>query len=69
LLGASAKWEVSAAELVYLKGWSGLETPEATRLAAQILLDAGWIRELSGDPSPLGGRPSIRYRVNPKVLR
>ena len=52
---------------VYLKGWSGLDSPEAVRLAMQILEDAGWIREMSGDPGPSGGRPSLRYRVNPRV--
>ena len=29
---------------VYLKGWSGLDSPEALKLAAHVLLDAGWIR-------------------------
>jgi hypothetical protein len=55
---------------VYLKGWSGLDTPEAVRLAAQVLEDAGWIREANGDPrSPSGGRPSLRYQVNPRVWK
>ena len=30
---------------VYLKGWSGLDSPEAVKLAAEVLQDAGWLRE------------------------
>ena len=52
---------------VYLKGWSGLDSPEAVRLAAQVLEDAGWIREVPAEPGPSGGRPSLRYQLNPKV--
>ena len=52
---------------VYFKGWSGLDTPEAVKEAAEVLEDAGWLQDLSGGPNPLGGRPSNRYAVNPKV--
>ena len=52
---------------VYLKGWSGLDTPETGKLAAEVLQDAGWVRNLSGGSGPLGGRPSSRYKVNPGV--
>jgi hypothetical protein len=54
---------------VYLKGWSGLDSPEAVQLAAAVLQDAGWVRPISGESSdPLGrGRPSSRYQVNPRV--
>lgn len=54
---------------VYVKGWSGLDSPEAVRLAANILLDAEWIREQSGEAGPLGGRPSMRYQVNPRIWK
>jgi len=55
---------------VYLKGWSGLDAPEAVRLAAQVLEDAGWIREVNAEPRPpSGGRPSHRYQVNPRVWK
>jgi len=50
-----------------MKGWSGLDTAEAVKLAAEVLEDANWIRELSSQPGPLGGRPSNRYAVNPRV--
>ena len=54
---------------IYLKGWSGLDTPEAVKAAAEVLEDAGWLRvaeKVSTDP--LGrGRPSTRYQVNPRL--
>lgn len=52
---------------VYLKGWSGLDTPEAVKLAAEVLGDAGWVRDDSAPSGPAGGRPSNRYAVNPRV--
>jgi putative DNA primase/helicase len=52
---------------VYLKGWSGLDSPEAVKLAAEVLEDAGWVRSLAGESGPLGGRPSNRYEINPRV--
>ena len=52
---------------VYLKGWSGLDSPEAVKQAAEALRDSGWVRPLAGDSGPSGGRPSNRYEVNPGV--
>ncbi len=52
---------------VYLKGWSGLDTPEAAQRAAEILQDANWIRPVSDEPGSQGGRPSMRFEINPKV--
>lgn len=54
---------------VYLKGWSGLDTPEAVKLAAEVLEDAYWLRDVSNGPGPLGGRPSNRYAINPRVWK
>jgi hypothetical protein len=53
---------------VYLKGWSGLDSPEAVKQAADVLQDAGWVRGLSDESGPLGGRPSNRFAINPKVF-
>jgi hypothetical protein len=47
---------------VYLKGWSGLDTPELVRMAVEVLLDAGWIRDVDRESGPLGGRPSAVIR-------
>ena len=63
-VGASG--EFSCRE-VYLKGWSGLDSPEAVQAAAEVLQDAGWLRDCSLETGPLGGRPSVRYVVNPLV--
>ncbi len=52
---------------VYLKGWSGLDTPEIVKRAAEVLQDGGWLRDESSEPGQSGGRPSHRYRVNPGV--
>lgn len=52
---------------VYLKGWSGLDTPESVAAALEVLKDAGWVREVGGESGSRGGRPSDRYEVNPKV--
>lgn len=52
---------------VYLKGWSGLDSPEAVKLAAEVLEDAGWVRNVETTSGPLGGRPSNRYAVNPRI--
>jgi putative DNA primase/helicase len=54
---------------VYLKGWSGLDTPEAARLAFEVLQDAEWVRAVNETPSPTGGRPAVRYAINPGVWR
>jgi putative DNA primase/helicase len=54
---------------VYLKGWAGLDSPDLVRMAAEILQDAGWIRVISGEPGPSGGRPSDRYEINPGVWK
>jgi hypothetical protein len=52
---------------VYLKGWSGLETPEASVRAVEILQDAGWIRPINEERGSQGGRPAMRFEINPKV--
>ena len=52
---------------VYLTGWSGLDSPEAVKQAAEVLEDAGWVRDVSAPSGPLGGRPANRYAVNPRV--
>jgi putative DNA primase/helicase len=52
---------------VYLKGWSGLDTPESVKRAAEVLQDAGWVRDLSLESGPSGGRPANRYAVNPRI--
>jgi putative DNA primase/helicase len=52
---------------VYLNGWSGLDSPETVRLATEVLEDARWVRDVSTEPGSLGGRPSRRHAVNPRI--
>jgi len=52
---------------VYRKGWSGLDTPDSVKRAADVLIDARWIRVLPAEPGP--GRVSDRYLVNPHLWR
>ena len=54
---------------IYLKGWSGLDTPERVRGALSLLEDAGWVRRMEFTSSPSGGRPSGEWLVNPRVMR
>jgi len=37
---------------VYLKKWSGPDSPEAVKLAAEVFEDAGWVRDVSGKSGP-----------------
>jgi hypothetical protein len=52
---------------VYVKGWAGLDTPDAVRRAAEVLQDAHWLKDVSSKPGPDGGRPSNRWVINPGV--
>jgi putative DNA primase/helicase len=52
---------------VYFKGWSGLDSPDAVKMAAEILQDAVCVRDVSPAPGRFGGRPTTRYEINPGV--
>ncbi|HEV2521804.1 MAG TPA: DUF3987 domain-containing protein [Candidatus Acidoferrales bacterium] len=52
----------------YLKGWSGLDSPERVRGALSLLEDAGWVRRAEFLSSPTGGRKPETWIVNPKVI-
>jgi Protein of unknown function (DUF3987) len=54
---------------VYLKGWSGLSTPESARDALEVLEEANWVVRVQSPSSPLGGRPAEEWAINPKVSR
>lgn len=60
---------VFTAREIYLKGWSGLDSPDAARLAIQVLVDVNWLFELPSEPTRSGGRPSPRHRVNPRIWK
>lgn len=50
---------------VYLRGWSGLSTPDEARAALRVLEDAGWVRPAI--PAEREGRPSERWHFNPRL--
>lgn len=52
---------------VYLKGWAGLDKPEAAQGALSGLEEAGWVRRMEFAPTSRGGRPSEIWVVNPRV--
>lgn len=52
---------------VYSKGWQELGSPEAAKAAAEVLVDHQFLRPMYGEPGSLGGRPSLRYYINPAV--
>ncbi|AVP57103.1 YfjI family protein [Pulveribacter suum] len=51
---------------VWKKGWSGIKSTADAEAALAILEEAGWIVGLDDTP-PEGGRPTMRYYVNPKA--
>jgi hypothetical protein len=53
---------------VYIKGWSGLDTPERVRDAVHSLEDANWIRRKAVPERPGGGRPSEVWVLSPRVV-
>jgi hypothetical protein len=59
--------EVFTTRIVYFKGWSGLDNPEAARSALTILEDAGWLRRNGPEPSSIG-RPCESWTISPKVV-
>ncbi len=50
-------------------GWTALTTPEQVRTATDVLAIAGWIRAANLPVGSKGGRPSLRFEVNPQVWR
>ena len=53
---------------VRLKGWKHLGTDEAIGGALGLLEAGAWVRPEANTGSDLGGRPTVRYRINPRVL-
>lgn len=50
------------------KCWTGLGTAEAVRKAADVLVDWDYLRAELPPTGGAGGRPSDRYRINPRVI-
>lgn len=52
---------------VYRPNWSQLNSPKQAQAAIQVLIDHNWLCAEPESAGPSGGRPQIRYRINPKV--
>jgi putative DNA primase/helicase len=61
--------ETFATRKVYLKGWSGLDTPDDARGALRVLERHLWIDRVSTQPTTAGGRPSELWEINPRMVR
>jgi len=54
---------------VQRKAWAGLADRDTVAAAIEILVGAGYCREAPSAPSPAGGRPSVNYFWNPRIVR
>ncbi len=52
---------------IYKRDWKCFKDNEAVKQALELLCRCNYIREISGDKSSQGGRPTIRYEWNPLV--
>jgi putative DNA primase/helicase len=52
---------------VYRPGWAGLSSPETAAAAVSVLVDLDWLQAEEIRSGPGGGRPSVRYHINPKL--
>ena len=53
---------------IAIKHWTGLDTPELVRKAAEVLADYCYLERGATAPTIGGGRPSEFYTINPKAL-
>lgn len=62
--------EVINARHIYRKCWTGLSTPTDAAAALTILEDHGWLTEIPGVKSPLGGqKPLPTYNLHPEAKK
>lgn len=52
---------------IYKRDWKSLKDNETVKQALELLCRCNYIREISGDNSSQGGRPTIRYEWHPLV--
>ena len=52
---------------VYRNEWTGLTEPRVVQGALEGLAELGWLRPDAVRP-PDGGRPTVRFRINPRLL-
>ncbi len=49
-------------------GWTGLDSLDNVKAALTRLIDYGWLKQVTTKPESIGGRPSVRYQVNPIIF-
>jgi len=54
---------------IYLKGWAQLNTSQDAQSACVLLVDYGWIMAVPQESTTSGGRPTVLYRVNPRICK
>ena len=52
---------------VYRNEWTGLTEPRVVQGALACLAELGWLRS-DAVRTPAGGRPTVRFRINPRLL-
>ena len=52
---------------IYRKQWSVLDTPEIVSSACDELESLGWIRREKEASTQIGGRPTFKFFINPKI--
>ena len=57
------------ARQIYSSGWSGLSDGATVKSALEVLVEAEWLREETSKRETTGGRPTIRFIVNPLALK
>jgi putative DNA primase/helicase len=65
LIQGSLRTEFTPREVVQ-KGWKRLNATGKVTSACEVLVKAGWLRSSLQKSGPVGGRPSLRFEVNPK---
>ena len=54
---------------VYRRQWRGVDSYDLINAALARLEETHWIRTMKSPPSKNGGRPTIRYEINPAIIR
>jgi putative DNA primase/helicase len=52
---------------VVRKGWAGLDRVEVVERTLLVLEDRNWVQGVESLPSPMGGRPTVDYWINPAI--
>ncbi|MEQ1621813.1 MAG: DUF3987 domain-containing protein [Methylococcales bacterium] len=50
-------------------GWTRLDSITDIKAALSRLVEYGWLKSTSNRPAAIGGRPSTRFQIHPKILQ